>query len=156
LSSYGCLGQDRQRKRGFFSGMLRGVSNSREGSEILTFLFRPRLVSSPHLQSRSSWKVDSANSTLTEVSEVRHSPCSTPVSVPASHWRCRVLVGLPQNTPPMAAAVAASVFRAPALGIRGSMPAPPSPATTSLSASPAPASGPPPATRRGHPQAPLS
>jgi hypothetical protein len=30
--------------RGFFSGMLRGVSNTREGSKILTFLFRPRLV----------------------------------------------------------------------------------------------------------------
>jgi hypothetical protein len=30
--------------RGFFSGMVKGVSNAREGSKILTFLFRPRLV----------------------------------------------------------------------------------------------------------------
>jgi hypothetical protein len=30
----------RQSNRGFFSGMIRGVSNPREGSKILTFLFR--------------------------------------------------------------------------------------------------------------------
>jgi hypothetical protein len=29
---------------GFFNGILRGVSNAREGSKILTLLFRPRLV----------------------------------------------------------------------------------------------------------------
>jgi len=34
---YGYLGQDRQRNRGFFSGMLRGVSKPCEGSKILTF-----------------------------------------------------------------------------------------------------------------------
>jgi hypothetical protein len=30
--------------RGFFSGMVRGVSDPREGSKILIFLFRSRLV----------------------------------------------------------------------------------------------------------------
>ena len=30
--------------RGFFSGIVRGMSNAHEGSKILTFLFRPRLV----------------------------------------------------------------------------------------------------------------
>jgi len=30
--------------RGFSSGMVRGVSNACEGSKILTFLFRTRLV----------------------------------------------------------------------------------------------------------------
>jgi len=30
--------------RGFFNGMLRGVSNPCEGQKILTFLYRPRLV----------------------------------------------------------------------------------------------------------------
>ena len=55
------MAEDRQRNRGFFSGMLRGVSNPYEGSEILTFLSRRRLVCSslPHL--RISWKVNSAN-----------------------------------------------------------------------------------------------
>ena len=45
---------DRQRNRGFFSGMVRGVSDPREGTKILTFLFRPRLVCSPLLHLRSS------------------------------------------------------------------------------------------------------
>jgi hypothetical protein len=40
--------------RGFFSGMVRGVSNPREGSEILTFLFGPRLVCSSLLHLRGS------------------------------------------------------------------------------------------------------
>ncbi len=40
----GNLGRERQRSRGFFSGMVRGVSDPREGSKILTFLFRPQLV----------------------------------------------------------------------------------------------------------------
>jgi hypothetical protein len=44
LSSYGYLVRDRQRNRRFFSGMLRGVSTFREGSKILTFPCRPRLV----------------------------------------------------------------------------------------------------------------
>jgi hypothetical protein len=35
------VAEDRQRNRGFFSGMLRGVSILREGSKILSFLFRP-------------------------------------------------------------------------------------------------------------------
>jgi hypothetical protein len=56
LSSYGCLGRDRQTKQGFFSGMLRGVSNPGEGSEILSFPFRPRLVCSSLLHLRSSWR----------------------------------------------------------------------------------------------------
>jgi hypothetical protein len=38
------VARDRQRNRGFFSGMARGVSRAREGSKILTFLFGPRLV----------------------------------------------------------------------------------------------------------------
>jgi hypothetical protein len=37
-------GRDRQRNRGLFSAMVRGVSKLREGSEILRFLFRSRLV----------------------------------------------------------------------------------------------------------------
>ena len=44
LRGYGTSGRDRQRNRVFFSGMLRGVSNPREGSKILSFLFRSRQV----------------------------------------------------------------------------------------------------------------
>jgi hypothetical protein len=44
LRSYGSLGRDRQRNRGFFSGKVRGVSNPREGPKILTFLFRSHPV----------------------------------------------------------------------------------------------------------------
>jgi hypothetical protein len=51
--------RDRQRNRAFFSGMVRGVSNAREDSKILTFLFRPRLVCSVLLHLRSSWMVNS-------------------------------------------------------------------------------------------------
>jgi hypothetical protein len=40
------LVRDRQRHRGFFSGMLRGVSNAYEGSKVIRFLFRPRLACS--------------------------------------------------------------------------------------------------------------
>jgi hypothetical protein len=36
--------RDRQRNRGFFSGMVRDVSMPREGSKILKFLIRTRLV----------------------------------------------------------------------------------------------------------------
>ena len=50
-------GRDRQRNRGFFSGMLRGMSDPREGSKILTFPFRPRLVCSSFVHLRSAWKV---------------------------------------------------------------------------------------------------
>ena len=75
MRSYGCLGRDRQRNRGFFSGMLRGVSNPREGSKILTFLFGPRLVCSSLLHLLSSWKVNTANYfALCAFSEVMHSP----------------------------------------------------------------------------------
>jgi hypothetical protein len=35
------VAEDRQRNRKFFSGMLRGVSNAREGSKILSFSFGP-------------------------------------------------------------------------------------------------------------------
>ena len=70
LSSYECLGRDRQRNRGFFSGMLRGVSNAREGLKILTFLFGPRLVCSSLLPLRCSWKVNPANYFALMVSEV--------------------------------------------------------------------------------------
>ncbi len=38
------VARDRQRNRGFFSGMLRGVPGPCEGSKILTFHFRPRLM----------------------------------------------------------------------------------------------------------------
>ncbi len=56
LSSYGYLRRDRQRNQQCISGMLRGVSNAREGSKILTFLFRPPPVCSLYLQLRSSWR----------------------------------------------------------------------------------------------------
>jgi hypothetical protein len=52
-------GRDRQRNRGFFSGMIRGVSDPREVSKMLTFLFRPRVVCSSLLHLRSSQKVNS-------------------------------------------------------------------------------------------------
>ena len=48
------------------AAMVRGVSNPREGSKILTFLFRSRLVCSSLLHLRSSWKVNSANFRFTE------------------------------------------------------------------------------------------
>jgi hypothetical protein len=57
----GYQGQDRQRNRGLFSGMVRGVSSPREGSKILTLLFRSRVVCSPLLHFRRLGKVTSAN-----------------------------------------------------------------------------------------------
>jgi hypothetical protein len=51
----------------FFSGMLRGVSNACEGSKILTYLFRTRLVCSSLLHLRSSWKGFSRKSTITNL-----------------------------------------------------------------------------------------
>ena len=65
------LGRDRQRNRGFFSGMGRSVSDPREGLKILTFLFRSPLVCSSLLHIRSSWKVNSSNFAITAFSEVR-------------------------------------------------------------------------------------
>jgi hypothetical protein len=65
---YCIVAEDRQRNRAFFSGMLRGVSNAREGSKILSFLFRPRLVCSSLLHLLTAWTVDSANFALTEFS----------------------------------------------------------------------------------------
>src|SRR5918993_177940 len=58
------LAEDWHRNWASFSGMVRVVSNAREGSKNLTFLFRSRLVcnSLPHLL--SSWKVGSANVAL--------------------------------------------------------------------------------------------
>jgi hypothetical protein len=53
------VAEGRQRNRGFFSDLVRGVSNPREGSKILTFLFRSRLVCSSLLHFLSSWMVDS-------------------------------------------------------------------------------------------------
>jgi hypothetical protein len=50
------VARDRQRNRQFFSGMVRGVSNACEGSEILTFLYGPQLMCSPRLHLLSSWK----------------------------------------------------------------------------------------------------
>jgi hypothetical protein len=61
----------RQRNRGFFSGMVRVVSNAREGSRIKSFLYQPRLVCSSPLHLRSAWTVNSANFAFTEFSEVR-------------------------------------------------------------------------------------
>jgi hypothetical protein len=43
------VAEGRQRNRGFFSGMVRGVSNTREGPKILTFLFRSRVVRSSYI-----------------------------------------------------------------------------------------------------------
>ena len=42
--------------RGLFSGMVRGVSDPGEGSKILSFLYRPRLVCNSLLHLRSLWK----------------------------------------------------------------------------------------------------
>jgi len=55
------VAEDRQRNRAFFSSMLRGVSNAREGSKILFFLFRSPPVCSSLLHLRCSWKVNAAN-----------------------------------------------------------------------------------------------
>jgi hypothetical protein len=44
LRSCGYLGRDRHRNQGVFGAMVRGVSNVRDGSKILSFLFQPRLV----------------------------------------------------------------------------------------------------------------
>jgi hypothetical protein len=44
-----------QRNWGLLSGMVRVVSNLREGSKILTFLYRPRVVCSSLLHLRCSW-----------------------------------------------------------------------------------------------------
>jgi hypothetical protein len=63
-------GRVRQRKRGFFSGILRAVSNAREGSKILSFLYRPRLVCSSLLNLRCSWKGCSARFACMEFSDV--------------------------------------------------------------------------------------
>jgi hypothetical protein len=67
----------RQRSRGFFSDLVRGVSNAFGGSEVLTFLFRSRLVCSSLLHLLSSWKVNTANFALCVFSEVLH--CVGPV-----------------------------------------------------------------------------
>jgi hypothetical protein len=61
------LGRDWQRNRSFFNGMVRGLTNPREGQKILTFLFGPRVVCSSLLHLRSSWKVNCGTYfTLTE------------------------------------------------------------------------------------------
>jgi hypothetical protein len=73
LRSCGYLGRGRQRNREFFSGLLRVVSDPREGSKILIFLSRPRLVCSSLLHLRSSWKVNAKKFTLCAFSEVLHS-----------------------------------------------------------------------------------
>ena len=70
------VAQGRQRNQGFFSGMLRGVSNPREGSKILFFLFRPPLDCGSLLYLRSSWKVNCANFRFTAFSEVRQERCN--------------------------------------------------------------------------------
>jgi hypothetical protein len=65
------VGRDRQRNQGLFSGILRGVSNLREGSKFLAFLFRSSLVCSSLLHLRSSWKGCSATFAQTEFCEVQ-------------------------------------------------------------------------------------
>jgi hypothetical protein len=57
--------------RGFLNSMLRGVWNLREGSKILTFLFRSHLVCSSLLHLGRSWKVNTANFAL-KLSEKSH------------------------------------------------------------------------------------
>ena len=54
--------------------MVRGVSDLYEGSKILTFLFRPRLVCSSLLDLRSSWEVHAAKFGEQKFSEVPQSP----------------------------------------------------------------------------------
>jgi hypothetical protein len=71
----------RQRNRGFFSDLVRGVSSPREGSKILSFLFRPLLACSSLLHLRCSGKVNCANFRFTAFSEVQGSSGPTPVSV---------------------------------------------------------------------------
>jgi hypothetical protein len=73
LRSYVNLGRDRQRNRAFFSAMVRGVSDACEGTKILSFLFRLRLVCSSLLRLLSLWKVNCANFALCVFSEVLHS-----------------------------------------------------------------------------------
>ena len=66
------MAEGRQRNLGLFSDLVRGVSNPREGSKILTFLVRSSLVCSSPLHLRSSWKANSANYfAMTESLEVR-------------------------------------------------------------------------------------
>ncbi len=65
------VARDRQRNRGFFGGLLRDVSDPREGSKILTFPFWPRLMCGWFLQLRSSGKGISANFASMSFSEVR-------------------------------------------------------------------------------------
>jgi hypothetical protein len=43
------VAEGRQRNRGFFSDLVRRVSNPREGPKILTFLFRSRVVRSSYI-----------------------------------------------------------------------------------------------------------
>ena len=75
------MAEGRQRNRGFFSDLVRGVSRPREGSKILSFLFRSHLVCSSLLHLGRSWKVNTANFALCVFYEVRHSPGTTPMSV---------------------------------------------------------------------------
>jgi hypothetical protein len=73
--------------RGFFRGMVRGVSNPRKGSKILTFLYRPRLVG-------SSWNVNSTMTfAMTGFSEVRSllAANSDPHNVFRNPWETVVL-----------------------------------------------------------------
>jgi hypothetical protein len=67
------VAEGRQRNRGFFSDLVRRVSNAREGSKILSFPFRPRLVCSSLLHLRSSQNLPSASFVLTAFSEVQRS-----------------------------------------------------------------------------------
>src|SRR5918995_2971254 len=95
-------GGDRQRNRGIFSGLVRRVSIPREGSKILSFLFRPRMVCSSLLHLRSSQKVNSASFALTAFSEVqrslRHARAGAPPS--GAGGLSRVSLGWPRRSRP--------------------------------------------------------
>jgi hypothetical protein len=75
LRSYGHLGRDRQRNGGLFSGIIRDVSNPREGSTHPNLpLSVPTGVQSSLLHPRSSGKVNCANFRCTAFSEVHTIP----------------------------------------------------------------------------------
>jgi hypothetical protein len=90
----------RQRNRGFFSSMLRGVSNACEGSKILSFPYRPRLVCSSLLHLRSSGKVNSPKFTLHAVSALLARPFASRGRSPTSPKRSLAGATLRSDAPP--------------------------------------------------------
>ena len=55
------MAKDQERNKRLSCVCVRGVSNAREGSKFLTFLFRTQVVCYLLLHLRSSWKENSAN-----------------------------------------------------------------------------------------------